>query len=77
MRGISSLVQEPGVESIEDCVPRFQLISNSTIINKSKWGRKHNDLCQMWMKNYSRNVFRRLGSPMFLLYSITNLFSKC
>jgi len=38
MRGISSLVQEPKVESLEDCVPRFQLISNYTIINTSRWG---------------------------------------
>jgi len=45
--GISSLVQEPGVESLEDGDPRFQLISSSTIINTSRWGgRRHNDLCQ-------------------------------
>jgi len=56
MRGISSLVQGPGVESLEDCVPRFQLISNSTIIKPSRWERRHNDLCQMWMKKYFINV---------------------
>jgi hypothetical protein len=47
LRGISSLVREPGVESLKDCVPRFQLISKSTIINTSSWGRKHNDLYQV------------------------------